>query len=89
MSPIVEIYARATKRKGAHADTLILETVERSKSLRSNCWVFALQIRSYFYFLHLGESEDKTFKFSIIYRVSQKTHFQNALGATVHWLNHK
>ena len=23
-----------------------------------------------------------------IYRVSQKTHFQNAAGATVHWLNH-
>ena len=23
------------------------------------------------------------------YRVSQKTHFQNAVGATVHWLNHK
>ena len=23
-----------------------------------------------------------------IYRVSQKTHFQNATGATVHWLNH-
>ena len=22
------------------------------------------------------------------YRVSQKTHFQNAAGATVHWLNH-
>ena len=23
------------------------------------------------------------------YRVSQKTHFQNALGAIVYWLNHK
>ena len=24
-----------------------------------------------------------------MYRVSQKTHSQNAVGATVHWLNHK
>ena len=24
-----------------------------------------------------------------IYRVSQKTHFQNAAGPTVHWLNHQ
>ena len=24
-----------------------------------------------------------------LYRVSKKTHFQNAVGATVHWLNHK
>ena len=26
---------------------------------------------------------------STLYRVSKKTHFQNAVGATVHWLNHK
>ena len=26
-------------------------------------------------------------RLSYIYRVSQKTHFQNAVGATVHWLN--
>ena len=30
-----------------------------------------------------------TFFFKSNYRVSQKTHFQNAVGATVHWLNHK
>ena len=27
-------------------------------------------------------------KVNIINRVSQKTHFQNTVGATVHWLNH-
>ena len=26
-------------------------------------------------------------KIIMIYRVSQKTHFQNAAGATMHWLN--
>ena len=28
-------------------------------------------------------------KVNIIYRVSQKTHFESAVEATVHWLNHK